>query len=399
MGLWGSITGCCLRPLSLILFIFLSSVAQGQQAQLDTEELRAVITEWNFAHNNKSIETFRRLYASRLLFYTEELSSGEAIAIKEKLFRKHEEFQQDIREGISFTPYASGVTKCDFIKVVKTRRNSEEYPSYLLISYQDSDFKIVGESDSLTDARLHYKLDLGEELEFGNEQSTTSAASTSVNEHIRLDTLLPDPTTTTKLATKLPWLAVGGNYIITIPKTYFWTLTGVIVIGFVVLATTRRRAQRSEASVKKQGRKNSDSRVAFDDFTSFVTAFFDPLHFKLDELKQPGERGTDYPHLGAEFNYRDIYSRVLIELMYTELNDDVIHILTQRQWTGLKKYQASTALPIYVIAGTGGKAGSPDKLYLIPFAAMKHPMMSVSELERYRKHGMFFFNGKTRQLQ
>src|SRR5437870_7845964 len=108
-----------IRSLRIAGFLMILAMGYpGKGQHIDSREIEQLINEWNFANNTRSVDGFANVYQKKLLFYTQTVSRSAAIALKQKLFQREPGFEQRIVTTITYTPYTSGVIKCDFTKEV-----------------------------------------------------------------------------------------------------------------------------------------------------------------------------------------------------------------------------------------------------------------------------------------
>lgn len=148
----------------IIISIFILSQFYKANAQADTENIKNVVYHWTEALNNHDINKLQSLYSAKLLFYCEERSNNECVTIKSKALNKSPNFKQTIVSDIKITSYESGIIKCDFTKQVSSKKGPKDYASYLLIKMENGSYHIVGEGDKITDERLNYNLNLGNQI-------------------------------------------------------------------------------------------------------------------------------------------------------------------------------------------------------------------------------------------
>ncbi len=129
------------------------------QADIETA-IRLLLGEWNDMHNKKDMTIAFRVYNKSTQYYHQEKSVEEIIKSKEKLLSKYPDFKQelsDIKIGlIDLDNIDKKPVRINFTKTVTTSSNtpSKEYPSYLDVMFIDYDWKILTESDYVTDKNL-----------------------------------------------------------------------------------------------------------------------------------------------------------------------------------------------------------------------------------------------------
>lgn len=402
------------RKFCLLLLVLLAGGRTGhaQLMSIDTREIESVIDEWMFANNGRNLESFRRVYADELLFYTQKVSEKRAIELKQQLFQLKPYFTQRIITPITYTPYTSGVIKCEFTREVFEKNYWKKYPSYLLVSYEGSEYRIVGESDVATDRVLKYSLEIGEPMTFEDRATlvdTTTADSTelasasgrvldSVKSFLSID----------QINTVLPDMSAMG--VVTVPKGYIYVLIGILTIGGLMIfiadsAQSRKRVRRGTAMTKN----DEAERVVRDFkmqsvFESFVITLFDPLYFQYKRPKQQrvyaGNPQASQPAPDLIFEFRQKETEVRFAILcryYKHIAKNEVQIMSLEFRRGLLKYESD--LDLYYVLGFGGTPDDPKELYFIPAAEVDSDYITKASLRQYSKSGMFYYNRRTGRIQ
>lgn len=400
--------------LALVLALFTCGQwAHAQQMSIDTREIESVIDEWMFANNGRNLESFRRVYADDLLFYTQDVSETRAIELKQQLFKLKPYFRQRIITPITYTPYTSGVIKCEFIREVFEKNYWKEYPSYLLVSYEDNQYRIVGESDVATDRVLKYTLAIGEPMTFEDVAMhvDSGAADSSGMSPVpgRFFDAVKSFFSAEEIDAMLPDLTAMG--VVTIPKGYIYVLIGLLAIGGLMIfiadsARARKRVRRGTAVI----RKNDEAERVVRDFKvqsvfeAFVITLFDPLYFQYKRPKQERVYAGNprvsqaAPDLIFEFRQNETEVRFAILCRYYKyVAKNEVQITSSEIRRGLEHFEQD--LDLYYILGFGGTPDDPKELYFVPATEVKGDYITRAALRRYSKSGMFFYNRRTGRIQ
>lgn len=107
-------------------------------------KIKELVSNWNKAHNEKSIGSFDELYAAEVQFYLKKLSKNECLEEKLNLFKKYPDFFQQISREIEVDKLLDNQYKSSFVKSVTVNQITKDYPSYLIF---DDKGKIIAESD------------------------------------------------------------------------------------------------------------------------------------------------------------------------------------------------------------------------------------------------------------
>ena len=114
-----------------------------------------VTRKWNELHQQLDADGLASLYADEVYYYHEYYSPERISKSKQNLFRKYPEFWQEV-SNMKCSMLEDGRAKVAFSKEVKTTLTGKTtaYPSYLIMSKINGNWKISVESDEVTDANL-----------------------------------------------------------------------------------------------------------------------------------------------------------------------------------------------------------------------------------------------------
>lgn len=396
--------------LVVMLFVWGGAV-QAQTMRIDTREIESLIDEWMFANNGRNLESFRRVYADNLLFYTQNVSEARAIELKQQLFELKPHLTQRIITPVTYTPYTSGIIKCEFTREVFEKNAWKEYLSYLLVSYEDNQYGIVGESDVATDQLLKFTLNIGEPIQLpdaatlGDSASLDSSGAASAAERAfdsvkaffgmqEIETVLPD---------------LSSMGVVTIQKGYIYALIGLLSIGGLMIfiadsVHARKRVRRGTATI---ARHDEAERVVRDFklqsmFEAFVITLFDPLYFQYRRPKQQhvyagNPRVTDAsPDLIFEFRQKETEVHFAIVCRYYKhVAKNEVQLTSPEMRRGLEQFEHD----LYYVLGFGGTPDDPKELYFVPASDISGDYITKTSLRQYSKSGMFYYNRRTGRIQ
>jgi hypothetical protein len=98
---------------------------------------------------------FADLYESNVLFYGTTLSKDKVYSKKRSSLQKSDGYKQEILDGnIDVKQINDNEYRCDFVKRVIINQEMNDYPSYLVFRKFNNEWKIVIESDEVTDKNL-----------------------------------------------------------------------------------------------------------------------------------------------------------------------------------------------------------------------------------------------------
>jgi hypothetical protein len=375
----------------------MSHSLSAQNFELDTEEIKALVYEWNYANNTGSLESFERVYDERVIYYTRNLKKAQCIYLKQKLVRETSGFKQTVVSPLTFTAHVSGVIKCDFTKEITTDSVKRQVPSYLIISYDKGQYKIVGESDPETDKRLNFKLDIGEQMDLPQAVTVVNYGSNADSLTARkLDKSLSSAIY--KPATVLSHLEtlITGDVVLTIPKVYLVASAALFLIALTVAVVFRKSSNRKTANGKPDRKQKTFSssieRIEDNDlFINFILTLFDPLYFRVTCRDRSNSSST----IELDFRHKDTSARLAIQCIYLgTVPPDRIRFGSLDSY---KHFETEKKTDFYLVVGGGGEASNPKEIFLIPIK-MLNVEMSYADLSAFRKWGMFYFNGQTQRL-
>jgi hypothetical protein len=129
----------------------------GQNNANNIEDiLSQLVVEWNNAHSVNRANKFADLYHSEVLFYGQQLKKDKVCDIKLSLLQKIND-GNDFEHGIGSIDVEhvrNNEYRCNFVKWSTLNQKTNEYPSYLIFGKFNNQWKIVAESDQITDKNL-----------------------------------------------------------------------------------------------------------------------------------------------------------------------------------------------------------------------------------------------------
>lgn len=402
---------------------FIHTAGPAQQIGIDTNEIESLIDEWNFANNTRNIHSFEKVYSEELTFYTESVSRRRAIALKQQLFESNPNFRQRIITEIRYRPFSKGVIKCDFTKEVFAKNSWKKYPSYLLVSYENNHYAIVGESDYATDRVLKYKPDLGEPMAFQKtveepdtfavDSAFVAASPAEPPPFVQAPPAVPDTLATAFTLDDLLLIFSDSSSlgVVTVPKGYIYLLIGMLALGglLIIIADSARRPARKPSKVSPQHAEAEhvvrDFKVQ-SGFESFVVTLFDPLFFRYKRLKnehvyagkgQSAEKGPDFVF---DFNQKEVEGRFAIKCQYYKnIAKNEVQLFTDERQRLFNQFEAERDMDVYYVLGFGGTPDDPRELFFIPSKDVKGEYITKAALRQYSKSGMFYYNKATGRIQ
>lgn len=408
------------HTLALVAVVIAWGLGQRLSAQdlsINTSALESLVQEWNFANNTRNEESFRKVYGDELLFYTQELSEAKAIQLKKRLFEMKPYFRQRISTPITYTPYTSGVMKCEFTKEVFEKTHWKKYPSYLLVTYQDRRYSIVGESDNATDRVLKYTLDIGEPMTFESVADDAQPKAVAADSAPLADAPMNVVDSLTALLdstrVKRMFSDVASMGMVMIPKGYLYMLIGLLTVGGLMIFIADRA--RSRKPVPEKGaslaRHDEAEKVVKDFkmqsvFESFVITLFDPLFFRYKRPKSEpvfaGKvSGTEaLPDLMFEYNNKETRVPFAIKCQYyNHVSRNEVQLFPSERLHLLRQFEEYGEMDLYYVLGFGGTPDDPQELFFVPAKAVRSEYISKAVLRQFSKSGMFYYNRAAERIQ
>jgi hypothetical protein len=380
-----------------IYVVFVHSLVPvfSQQFSVNTDELWPLVDEWNFAHQHKSVESLKRIYSDSVNYFGKYQSKESLLFVKKKFFQSHPQFSQTIESPVNYVAYSSGVVKANFILKVKNGNSSSApYRAYLILSYEENNYKIVGESDSLSDVTNGFDLTIGEPLEFDGDTKDLSDSSMLT----KLTTYQPK-----KMLNHLSSSIFFSDELIQIPIRDVFIISAMLLITFVSLIISLARSKRKSGNGNKLAKRSNGevNKMEQQAFQRFVVSLFDPLYFSL--ITSSHANAHNYKGIDLEFQFRkqDVKAFVALRCVYLrERINGSIKLLPFQFVQHLQQLeQTSRETEFYLVVGIAGKPEDPAETYLVPIHELAGESISYGQLQQYRKYGMFFYSAKESQLK
>ena len=138
------------RSWLIVLLMMMSSVVSWGNNN-NNNIIIMKVQDWSEAHNTANITLLTSLYAQTVQYYGSKFTKKKCIADKERLFKKHPLFRQQIISSIQVNQLENGDYVCNFKKRVYINEKVKDYPSYLHFRSISGQWNIILESDRVTD--------------------------------------------------------------------------------------------------------------------------------------------------------------------------------------------------------------------------------------------------------
>lgn len=368
------------------------------------KKIDEIVAEWNKCHNEKDIKGLRELFDERALFYTEEISEDAILAVKSKLLLKP--FNQEIVSPIKLQHYTGGIVKCSFQKKVITSRSTKEYPAYLLLEERNGSLLITGESDGITDEKLGFSLNIGEEVY--PEKSNNYLLIVLIIITLFLLLLFRF---SKQSKNRLISLLTFQNELLIPSKIEIEPLAPPLSTAETNISSSESIAPQPDLSIEREGNKTdfkleSNWEVGYA-FEKWVVGKFNQYYFKIMEWRGDkyhegrGAESNKFPDLELSFTSNTEYERFAIECKWrSNYIDSNIYWAKQTQLVNYKEFEEVSGKKVFVIIGVGGSPNNPKDVYIIPLKEISSIIFHISELLPYKRYrsGEFFFNVNQKTL-
>lgn len=120
----------------------------------DSDQIRKIVEDWNRSLNEQNRKLSNSVFAPEVAFYTAKLSPEECTDLRLELVRKDPMWSQTIIDPIKVSDNGNGIMIASFTKEVTTRKGVQSYPAYLEFKRFGGKWKIIKESDEITDKNV-----------------------------------------------------------------------------------------------------------------------------------------------------------------------------------------------------------------------------------------------------
>lgn len=383
------------RTIFLILFIisFINAFA------FNNEELEYQVRIWNEIHNTKKTEDFKALYASKVLFYGRSYSGQKCYQQKAKFLTS--DYQQFIISKITITEYSSGTIMASFRKKVLTKKKSKEYDCYLLFRKSGSNYLITGESDRETDKNLKVQLDLGTEI---SNSGLPKALISLIVLGLGIGGIFVWKNNSRKRQYRSRYRAQAFTSSKPVNHTRSYSYPNRKVDENIIAEKVTAAVMAKFSNVLVPGDVANNKGIEFE---KYVVERFEPEYFRLKEWR------SDKYHEGI---YADSNRLPDLEYLYTDSRNQIefaveckwraktdngkLEWAKDYQFKTYKEYARERNITVFVIIGVGGQPSNPENLYIVPLRKVSTPVLSVWQLNKFRKFGKgnFFLQTSTKEL-
>ena len=173
-----------------------------------------------------------------------------------------------------------------------------------------------------------------------------------------------------------------------------------------VIKNTERKL--SESELDSETELIDHKKKKGDDFEKYIVQKFNKKYFRIKEwagdkyVKGIYAETTPQPDLLLEFNLHKNAYPFAVECKWRQkLYKGGIEFANKDQFNRYKNYEKTKKIPVFIAIGIGGKADSPENIYIVPLQSIKTNFIYLKELKKYKKNVEkdFYYDIKTKELK
>lgn len=158
-----------MKKIFLLLLLILLVISCGKRENSDTsnnkektekkeksveEQIKEMVNIWNEASSNADFVTLEKILGDKIEYYQSSVTKAYYISDQKKFFQKNPIYGQKIKGDIIVTQISNKQVKAKFVKEVTTKKGVKDYPSYLVFENVNGEWKLILESDTVSDANI-----------------------------------------------------------------------------------------------------------------------------------------------------------------------------------------------------------------------------------------------------
>ncbi len=133
------------------------TVSEKQVEKTPEEEVKEMVELWNRASSNGDLATLEGILGDRIEYYQSSITKDYYIQDQKKFLERNPVYGQSIKGEIEVKKLSDTQYKATFIKEVTTKSETREYPSYLVFAKRADGWKLILESDEVSDENIAKK--------------------------------------------------------------------------------------------------------------------------------------------------------------------------------------------------------------------------------------------------
>lgn len=126
----------------------------GKKEKSVEEQIKEMVNIWNEASSNADFDTLDKILGDKIEYYQSSVTKAYYISDQKKFFEKNPVYGQKIKGDIIVTQISNKQVKAEFVKEVTTKKGVKDYPSYLVFENVNGEWKLILESDTVSDANI-----------------------------------------------------------------------------------------------------------------------------------------------------------------------------------------------------------------------------------------------------
>lgn len=123
----------------------------------DEARIIEVVEQWNSSLNYRDLKKSKEVFADKVIFYTQAMSGDKVSELRIETASKDPSWQQSIVTDIEIWNLGDGLMVAAFTKQSNSNKGIHTYPAYLYLRQINGDWRIVKESDKVTDINIAKK--------------------------------------------------------------------------------------------------------------------------------------------------------------------------------------------------------------------------------------------------
>ena len=128
-----------------------------QKEETSEEQIKKMVNIWNEASSNADFDTLEKILGDKIEYYQSSVTKAYYISDQKKFFANNPVYGQKIKGDITVTQISNKQAKAEFVKEITTKKGTKEYPSYLVFENVNGEWKLILESDLISDKNVENK--------------------------------------------------------------------------------------------------------------------------------------------------------------------------------------------------------------------------------------------------
>lgn len=125
-----------------------------EKVRTSEQEVKEMVELWNKASSNGDFTVLGNMLADKVEYYQQTVTRDYYIKDQKKFFEKNPVYGQVIKGDINIQQISDTQYKAEFVKEVTTKKGTKDYPSYLVFKKIGDEWKLILESDTVSDANI-----------------------------------------------------------------------------------------------------------------------------------------------------------------------------------------------------------------------------------------------------